>query len=246
MNSKDIDLGHMALAITWWLSYTSAVGRNYVLSEAAIKFPASEYLERSEAKYIELEYPHPYFSRKRFDLQFVNADDEAIVFEFKYIKGGSTRTQDEKQRIFNDLMRLFFFLEEGRRSYFLICDNQGEFIANFQNILLSPCRGGQFIMPESADDDISSRDSEGFYAKWFSFDVDSSEVIINLDDDENYANIYQAFFDEYKGPYREKINSELVIPKGIKTNLMYISTDIRNSLGVIQPAKIGIWEILRA
>jgi hypothetical protein len=55
MTSKEVNMSQLATAIMWWLSYTSAVGRNYVLSEGAIKFPASEYLERSNILDIQLE-----------------------------------------------------------------------------------------------------------------------------------------------------------------------------------------------
>ena len=41
---KDFNLNRLATTVMWWLSYTSAVGRKYVLSESAIKFPVAEYL----------------------------------------------------------------------------------------------------------------------------------------------------------------------------------------------------------
>src|SRR3990172_6238027 len=139
MMTKEINVNQLATAVMWWLSYTSAVGRNYILSEGAIKFPASEYLERSKTDEIELEYGHPKLSRKRFDLFFRKNAIEDTVFEFKYIKNGSTRTQDEKQRIFNDLMRLHLFLDNtNQKGYFLICGNQSDFIKDFQKIKKEP------------------------------------------------------------------------------------------------------------
>ncbi|MBL7759852.1 MAG: hypothetical protein JNK08_04065 [Sediminibacterium sp.] len=70
MTTKDVNVNQLATAVMWWLSYTSAVGRNYVLSEGSIKFPASEYLEKSTIDELELEYGHPKLSRKRFDFFF--------------------------------------------------------------------------------------------------------------------------------------------------------------------------------
>jgi hypothetical protein len=227
----------------WWLSYTSAVGRNYVLSEGSIKFPASEYLERSTIDEIELEYNHPKLSRKRFDLFFRKNTNEKTAFEFKYVKNGSTRTQDEKQRIFNDLMRLFLILDNDHKAYFLICGNQSDFIKDFQKI--SPSTK-QFITPRIQGSLPTKIVSEGFYTKWFSFDANLPDTEIDLNNNEKeYKDIYDLFFKEYADPHLVKAKTALQRPDKIKTSLVFLSGNVEQPTGLFQPAKIGIWEIAK-
>lgn len=100
------------------MSYTSAVGRSYVLAESSIKYPLAEYLERTNPENIKLEYNHPKLEKRRIDIYFKSSDDTETLIEFKFIKDKSTRSDDEKQRIFNDLMRLYLSLENGEQCYF--------------------------------------------------------------------------------------------------------------------------------
>jgi hypothetical protein len=244
MTTKDVNVNQLATAVMWWLSYTSAVGRNYVLSEGSIKFPASEYLERSTIDEIELEYGHPKLSRKRFDLFFRKNSVEKTAFEFKYIKNGSTRTQDEKQRVFNDLMRLHLILDTDHKAYFLICGNQSDFIKDFQKI--SPSKD-QFITPRQQGSLPTKIISEGFYTKWFSFDANSPNTEIDLNNTANeYKDIYDLFFKEYADPHLAKAKTALQRPDKIKTNLVFLSGNVEQPTGLFQPAKIGIWEISKA
>ena len=243
MTTKDLNVSQLATAVMWWLSYTSAVGRNYVLGEGSIKFPTSEYLERSTVDEIALEYSHPIFSRKRFDLFFKNKNNEKIVFEFKYIKGGSTRKSDEKQRIFNDLMRLYFSLDTDHKAYFLICGNQNDFITNFQRIITNI---EDFIIPKTKDSLPKIIIPEGFYTKWFSFDNNSPDTEIDLSNSEKeYKGIYDLFFEEYEIPHREKMKEKMQRPDKINTKLVFLSGNIEQPTVFFQPAKIGIWEITK-
>ena len=246
MTSKEVNMSQLATAIMWWLSYTSAVGRNYVLSEGAIKFPASEYLERSNILDIQLEYSHPKLSRKRFDLFFERKKKEKTVFEFKYIKNGSTRTKDEKQRVFNDLMRLSLFLKEDQNGYFLICGNQNDFIKDFQKILARPKGADEniFINPNQKRDKSTNTKAEGFYTEWFSFDLNDSEKIIDLNTSvDDYKKIYNNFITEYSGSYKSKVGLELTCPDRLKTNLVFLSGSLEDKPDFSQPSKIGIWKI---
>jgi hypothetical protein len=88
--TNSVNISQLATAVMWWLSYTSAVGRGYVLSESAIKFPVAEYLNHLHLDKIELEYGHPKLYMKRFDLFFDNKMGVRNAFEFKYIKDEST------------------------------------------------------------------------------------------------------------------------------------------------------------
>jgi hypothetical protein len=250
--TRDISVNQLATAVMWWLSYSSAVGRDYVLSESAIKFPVAEYLERSRTDSIELEFGHPKLSRKRFDLFFKNEKNEKNVFEFKYIKNNSTRSSDEKQRIFNDLMRLYLYLGNNKKhkGYFLICGNQLEFVSNFQTLILKPTgtNGNKFITPMFRSKPSKKKKAEGFYTKWFSFETDNSKSkkIIDIKNATGeYKTIYDNFMLEYKNPYKTKTNGKLKLPDNITTNLVFLSEDIKQQTGLYQPTKIGIWEIIK-
>ncbi len=244
MTTKDVNVNQLATAIMWWLSYTSAVGRNYVLSESSIKYPASEYLERLNIDEIVLEYSHPKLSRKRFDLFFSKNSKEKAVFEFKYIKNGSTRTQDEKQRIFNDLMRLYLFLDAEHKAYFLICGNQSDFIKDFQKIKSNQTN---YIEPKFKNLLPDTIVPEGFYTKWFSFDADQPNKTIDLNDTlTEYKDIYDLFFKEYAGQHLSKTKENLQKPEKLMTSLVFLSGNVSQPTGLFQPSKIGVWEISKA
>ena len=245
---KDFNLNRLATTVMWWLSYTSAVGRKYVLSESAIKFPVAEYLQ-STANEVELEFGHPKLFMKRFDLFFKNKLGEKNVFEFKYIKNGSTRTIDEKQRIFNDLMRFYLYLEDNQKGYFLICGDHFEFSTNFQFIRLNPVDtdSSLYIKPHNNLSTPPLRQSEGFYTEWFSFDSNNPDKIINLNTaNAEYDSIYSSFIAEYLEPYSRKMDgNSLELPDDITTNLIFLSQNDNEPRASFQPYKIGIWEVTK-
>ena len=245
---KEINISQLATAVMWWLNYTSSMGRNYVLSESAIKFPVAEYLERSTVDNIELEFGHPKLSMKRIDLFFKNGLDENCVFEFKYIKNGSTRTTNEKQRVFNDLMRLYLYLEVSHKSYFLICGDQFEFTSNFESLLLKPTdtEDGSYIKPKVQSSTSTNIQPKGFYTEWFSFNSNNSGLIIDLTTDKaDYKSIYERFEHDYKESYKANTGNTLQLPDNIKTNLIFLSENLKQPNGLFQPSKIGIWEVLK-
>ena len=251
MRNKDVNINQMATAIMWWLSYTSAVGRNYVLSEGAIKFPLSEYLETSNIENLILEYGHPKLSRKRIDLFYQekqkDSTTENFAFEFKYIKNGSTRTPDEKQRVFNDLMRLHYFNQDKQKGYFLICGGQNDFVSDFQRIKSTPKKvNGKLILDTTTKDTEPDKIvAQGFYTHWFSFDNKNKDVEIDLTTlDDDYKDIYALFFSEYAEPYKTKVKADIPKPDKIKTRLVFLSGDIEQPTKLFQPSKIGIWEVI--
>lgn len=252
MRTRDVNINQMATAVMWWLSYTSAVGRDYVLSEGAIKFPLSEYLETSNIEKLILEYGHPQLSRKRIDLFYQEKQKDATfenyAFEFKYIKNGSTRTPDEKQRIFNDLMRLHFFNEQKQKGYFLICGSQNDFVKDFQRIKPKPQKvnGKTIFDTTTKGNEQENIVAEGFYTRWFSFDIKDKEKEIDLTTQDEYKEIYDLFFSEYAEPYKTKLNADIPRPQKIKTRLEFLSGDIEQPTKLFQPSKIGIWQVIPA
>jgi|GEM_PF-1435318 hypothetical protein len=244
--TKEFNEVHLANAVMLWLSYISAIGREYVLNEGAIRFPVAEYLERSNVDGIELEFSHPKLFKKRFDLFFKNKNVKN-VFEFKYIKNGSTRNTDEKQRVFNDLMRLHLYLEETNKGYFLICGDRRQFISNFQKMNPPPkdkIDGDKFLLKDTAEQKSIFEDSLGFYTEWFSFDYKKRDREIVLKAENEYKEFYETFENEYTKPFEEKTKEKLELPKKITTRLIYISPAIKETKGLPEPTKIGIWEII--
>jgi len=247
---KEININQLATAVMHWLSYTSAVGRNYILNEGSIKYPVSEYLERT-TRYVDdimLEFGHPKLSMKRFDLFYKKKRSEKSVFEFKYIKNGSSRKREEKQRIFNDLMRLHLYLSGKNKSYFLICGNQKDFVCDFQTLKLKldDTNDSLFITPRFYKNLPKTIESKGFYTEWFSFDSNNPLKTINLESENTeYQNIYKKFVKEYSAAYKEKTTRKLTLPKIIKTNLLFLTGNIEQTPILSQPSKIGIWEVTK-
>ena len=248
MMKKDVNLSQLATAVMWWLSYITAVGRNYILTEGAIRFPATEYLERSNIDDIKLEYGHPKLSMKRIDLYYKMNKDKNIAFEFKYIKSGSTRDKVEKQRIFNDLMRLYLFLDTDHRGYFLICGNRSDFVMDFQTILQKPKNtdGRLYIKPKDKSTLPKTIDPDGFYTEWFSFDLKDPEKEIELNTyKSDHQSIYDSFFEGYGEAYKTKTGKALLNPGKIKTKLVFLTGNMEQPNDVLQPSKIGIWEVIK-
>jgi hypothetical protein len=250
MRNKDVNINQMATAVLWWLSYTSAVRREYVLSEGAIKFPLSEYLETSNIENLILEYGHPQLSRKRIDLLYQEKQKDNslqdFAFEFKYVKNGSTRTPDEKQRIFNDLMRLYYLNNEKRKGYFLICGSQNDFVNDFQRIKSKPKKvnGKIYFDTTKKGDEPKNIVAEGFYTRWFSFDIKDRDKEIDLNTQDEYKDIYDLFFTEYAEPYRTKVKEDIPRPNKIKTRLEFLSGEVEQQTNLFKPSKIGIWQVI--
>lgn len=147
-----------------------------MLSESLLKIPATEYIERSVIEFLELEFGHPNLFRKRLDLTFKDGYDHLTkAFEFKFVKKDSTRAEEERQRIFNDLMRLYLFLSKDREGYFLICGNESDFKSSFENLIINPT-----LAHATKSTSISRPKGYGFYSEWFSFDRVSPIRTIDL------------------------------------------------------------------
>lgn len=228
---KEIDMRDLASAVIWWLNYISAVGRNYIINESSIKYPVAEYLEKSicEKNNIKFGFNHPVLFDRSLDL-FYKRDDLETAFEFKFIKDGSTTSPGEKQRIFNDLMRLFFLGPE-QKGYFLICGIKSEFKNSFMEIKI----------PSDKSVPISPKVLSPFYEEWFCFNDTPKEKTINLNkSDSNYKEIYDKFFKDYKA----KPGKTMIRPDFIKTKMIFISQELIDS-NIPENLRIGIWEVLK-
>lgn len=247
---NEVFIKHLGVSIESWLNYISAVGREYVLSESSIKLPLAEFIgtKIGDTDAVKLEYLHPFFFMKRFDLYLertVNEINYKTAFEFKYIKDASTLNKIEKQRIFNDLMRLYYFkkyTDSSCKVYFLICGTQYEFEQSFQKI-------PNYISSIEPRTDSPKEDVKmsGFYTEWFKFDYKDSEqaIQLNKEDESVHQPFYTDFFKHYDKAYKRELGEDknLDIPNEIKTKLIFLSQD-NTQKDVPESMKVGVWEIL--
>ncbi|MFA5297582.1 MAG: hypothetical protein WC389_05165 [Lutibacter sp.] len=229
---KEINHTHLASSVIWWLNYISAVGRDYIINESSIKYPVAEYLEKSicEKDKIKLEFNHPFLYKRSLDL-FYEKDGTKTAFEFKYIKNGSTTKPSEKQRVFNDLLRLHYFLENGGdKAYFLICGKKDEFKHSFMEIPI----------PDDKSKPISTKTFSKFYQHWLDFEDDKTEKEIDI---KNPHSDYEGNCDKFYKFYKPKKGKVLNKVDCIKTKLVFLSQELVDSK-IPENLRIGIWEIV--
>jgi len=230
---KEINQVHLASSVIWWLNYLNAVGRDYVINESSIKYPVAEYLEKSicEKNNIKLEYNHPLLKKRSIDLYYKN-ENEQIAFEFKYINNGSTIKSTEKQRVFNDLLRLHYFLENGGdKAYFLICGKKDEFKNSFMEIPIAIDKSKP----------ISTKTLSNFYQHWLDFKDDKTEKVIDI---KNPHTDYKVNCDKFYKDYKPKKGKTLDKINSIKTKLVFLSQELVDSK-IPESLRIGIWEVVK-
>jgi hypothetical protein len=240
---KTFEIAHVASSVSWWLNYISSVGRNYIISESALKIPLTEYLEKSAVENIELEFNHPLFEMRRFDLHFKDSSDKLEkAFEFKYVKEDSTRSVPEKKRVFNDLMRLHFYMGAGKKVYFLICGNQDSFSISFEKLPIEPPRN--YGTPKQKNV-AAAVTLQRFYSEWFSFDLNNPTTTIDLTKKGTaHEEMYTSFESDYAQSYKNATNGKVLSnPASIKTQLVFLSEQFTNS-NIPQTIRIGIWEVI--
>jgi hypothetical protein len=215
MNS-DIFFIHAGSALHSWLNYISSVKRIYVLAENSIKYPISEFIgTKVEPSKIHIDKLHPNLNDRYLDLRFfdeINSQETEIAIEFKYARLGYTDQKSEKKRIFNNIMRLKLFVEQGenRKGYFLICGPQIDFIKAFQSIGWSETdkNSNGLPTPKNVSTDYDKINPKGFYTNWFEYKKDTTrEINLKTDTEE----IHKDFFEEYKKAFKRSRLTKLII-----------------------------------
>lgn len=240
----------LSKSIQSWLEYHISQNRSFVLSESSIAYPIAEYLNQYRDS-VELEHGLDYFTRRRCDLVFKLKQDllrgiEApYYFEFKYTQNGSTRDDDEQQRVFNDLMRLNSIDKVGSKKYFLMAGTSADFFEDFQNFTgQNGTNASNISSMSTTTSQKKSTNAQNIYRQMFSFNMRKSKRDIDLN---NTAII--SLIDEFKSDYkrcckrknrgRNKAYDIFINDiKKIRTILRYISP--KDCL-----ARLGIWEITK-
>lgn len=217
-------IAKMGGAIEHWLGFQDKIGRSFMMNEDALKYPLADYLVNDgkiQIKSIDLEKPHPNFSNRLVDVSVLDNVSGALnnVFELKLAKS-TTRNQSEKQRIFNDIMRLYLAnIVTGDKCYFIITGKSINFQQDFQNY---PNTG------------------TSFYKKWFAF-TKGQKITFDVATETNndYKTIYQNFLSKYSVSYKATGTSVLQLPNQITTTCEFLT----GFKATVVPYMTGIWSV---
>ena len=141
--NNEFSIQNLARSIQAYLEYRIVLDRKYSLKEASIDEPFTAYINQHKDS-AELECALNYFKEQRCDAVFkLKKDiqqkiDIPYYLEFKYTQGESSRHQAEKQRVFDDLMRLNSIDTSGAKKYFMMAGASIDFFQDFQ--YLTPYR----------------------------------------------------------------------------------------------------------
>lgn len=215
---------NMGSAIAHWLGFQEKIGRSFMMNEDALKYPLSDYLVNEgniEIKSVELERPHPNFSNRFVDLTIIDNTTKQLnnFFELK-LATSYTRQQKEKQRIFNDLIRLHLAsLVSTDKCFFIITGKSANFQRDFKDF------------PTNVN---------GFYRKWFSFTKGQSLTFdVATETDTTYLNIYNGFVNKYQAAYQGTGGAVLQLPNSITTKCEFITAYRKQFV----PYMAGIWSV---
>lgn len=157
---NDLDIKNLASVVQYWLSYWDTISRASMLQENSLRYAISEIIERRFNGVCLLELPHPRFTSKNIDVIWADYNEQDNILDEFCKKGvdrkskqtlkkklndlyqkcdiieckiasGYTNSSYEKQRIFNDLCRLYFYKKQypNRQAYFLMSGIQDYFDA---------------------------------------------------------------------------------------------------------------------
>ena len=249
--NNEFSILSLSRTIQSWLEYHISQNRSYVLSESSIAYPIAEYLNQYRGS-IEFEHHLEYFTRRRCDLVFkvrqdaVRGIDAPYYFEFKYTQNGSTRNEDEQQRVFDDLMRLNSVDKDCAKKFFLMAGASTDFFEDFQNFIgLNVANATNISNMAMSALKKQSANTKNIYRQMFSFDLQNPTKKINANN-VMITSLVDGFKNDYKGCCKKKNRGrnktyDVFIDdiKKIKTTLQYISPD--DCL-----ARLAIWEITKA
>ena len=228
------EIVNVARAVHYEISYLNHVSKSDVISESSFKYPAVEWLERKgNGEIVLFEKAHPVFLSRKYDIRW-GTESSPCYMEMKYVKK-DTASKTEQQRYFNDLMRLAHIqlLNQDARVFFLACGEIENWTPCFQYLGLKAPAGDVPLEPYQEGGKTETKEVEGVYSQWFSFDSSDSSRTIDTDQNKDF---YTAFREEYK--FRDKSLNHLDRIE-FKTSLKWIS-EINSMLS---PCVTAAWEI---
>jgi hypothetical protein len=215
---------NMGSAIAHWLGFQEKIGRSFMMNEDALKYPLSDYLVNEgniDIKSIELERPHPNFSNRLVDLAILDTTRNSLnnLFELK-LATSHTRQQKERQRIFNDIIRLYLAHSVTKdKCYFLITGKSVNFQRDFKDLSLN---------------------GSSFYKKWFAFAKGQTVTFdVATETAPDYLLIYQNFLSKYRNNYQGNGTSTLQLPTQITTTCEFVTAYKKQYV----PYMAAIWSV---
>jgi hypothetical protein len=232
--------------IEYWFRFNQVVGKADLLNEDSIKFPVVEYLIADgddSLKNLKLEDNHPVFLSREVDLISKTPCGKInYCIEFK-LASKLTMTVQERQRIFDDIARLFFANNKKNvPTYLIIAGKTIDFLTEFRSITgKTPGKRGR-KKKISDKQELNLVTPSGFYSdRWFSFDMSTPDIVIDIENETE--DVYKKHYKDFKDNYLIEDYKDFDMPKKIKTKLKY-TTEIKteDTKGNV-PAMVSIWEI---
>jgi hypothetical protein len=218
-------ISNMGGALEHWLGFQDKIGRSFMMNEDALKYPLSDYLVNEggiNLSTLDLEHPHPNFSNRLMDAAIYDVNNLTQLentFELKLAKS-STRNQSERQRIFDDLMRLHLAdSSTNDKCYFIITGKTTHFLRDFRDYQLN---------------------GTDYYKKWLSF-TQGQSISFNVSTETNtdYLNRYREFITKYSKKYNSPTINTLQLPNQITTTCEFITAFKPQYV----PYMAGIWSV---
>jgi hypothetical protein len=196
----------MMQAIHYWLNYSCKVSKVDLLVESSIRFPLMEYIERylnADKCYLERKYEDflsedIFNTTKSVDIMWEKNKIEYII-ELKYLSKDTNKEQ-ERQRFFNDLVRLSLALklkkDKERRCYFLICGDAVHFGEQMRGLIKQENgdNGGNLLENKDVDPEIDTE-----FSKWLVLNMrEVPDTYAHVVYDKNNVNPrFKKFIKEY-------------------------------------------------
>lgn len=215
--NSDNDIPMMMYTIHHWLNYTNQVSRIDLLAESSIIYPTMEYIERNTGNstcYMEREYDEftdtKFINNKYLDLMF-EGEKFNFLMEFKYVSK-STNNEDEKQRYFNDIVRLGLALknikekDKKTRCYFVVCGQ----LEWFNKSLFSQSTTTKSNSFDKTNTNENILDPHNEFNMWIALEEKPKDSYRTIDISEpKFRTRYVKFILEYfKGNKKEKIDDD--------------------------------------
>lgn len=224
----------LSAAIHHWLSYVSLCTNSNLLAESSVRYPFVEFLERKCKTAVNLEKQHDNFPERHIDFCFENGN-YFLAIELKYASK-HTRGKAEKQRVFNDLVRLALMVKnkENTRGFFIMCGDTKTFVANFMSIVDGEKMKIKLRQDGDNKDNVSVPQGD-YYELFFGFARDEERIITLTEN--SYKDFYKSFIKDY---YADKSNVDLGFSEIKTKRVSYLPAPNQTS----QSHTVAIWEVL--
>lgn len=226
----------LAQAIQYYLSYVTLVtqsSKNNFVSESTIRYPLAEYIERrfENVETLELEHSYPFFKKRRCDIYIENKTDNEKKFksvffvELKY-----ARQTSDMQDYFDDLLRLFFAIEQNPsqneiRAFFIVCGNAVNFPYVFRH---RQTKNDYNTEPTNSPD----RKKELPFCNWLSFDEASPTMTLETSKNQKEWEIFQDDYKPQGFDFKQNYKFETQLLKYVKSSI--------DGDGIVD---VAVWEI---